>query len=83
MYFFLYSKHIFPLSISYINRHRLSEWIKKFAAKNDGEKLSIFFIFHEFFTEFIFRVAYVCRTYFFVYKVIYGGKIKKYFFISQ
>jgi len=45
------------------------------------EKLSIFFIFHEFFTEFIFifRVAYVCRTYFFVYKVIYGGENQKVF----
>ena len=74
---FLYSKHIFSLSISYINHHRLSEWIKKFAAKNDGEIIYFFHISHEFFTEFIFIFREVVE-HFFVYKVIWG-EIKKYF----
>ena len=79
MYFFCIVNTFFPLSISYINHHRLSEWIKKFAAKNDGEIIYFFFIFHEFFTEFIFifRVAYVCRTYFFcLQSYLWGGKSK-------
>ena len=74
--FFVQYSTFFPLSISIIIDY-LNE-LKKLQPKM-MEKLSIFFIFHEFFTEFIFIFRVVYAEHIFLFTKLYRGENQKVF----